>query len=229
MLNLLVKLKSILYKNEKISFFLAYFHNVFIGLNKFKINKKFNKLNHSKSLMKKSFVSVNGKNNTIEFEKFSYFENLKITINGNDNTISIGDFCYAKNLSITIEDNNNSIKIGKKTSIHGDTILSSIEGTSIEIGEDCMFSSNVDIRTGDSHSITDMDGNRINSSRNIQIGNHVWLGTRTLILKGTIISNDSIVGAASVINKHFLEPNIIIAGQPGKIVRKGVNWARERL
>ncbi len=70
------------------------------------------------------------------------------------------------------------------------TRLACIEGTSIEIGEDCMFSANIVFRTGDSHSIINSDGQRINASKSICIGNHVWIGNTVIVNKGVKVSDN---------------------------------------
>ena len=57
-----------------------------------------------------------------------------------------------------------------------------------------MVSKDVSIRTGDSHSIIDLKTKkRINFGKDVVIGNHVWLGLNTSILKGVRIGNNSIV------------------------------------
>jgi acetyltransferase-like isoleucine patch superfamily enzyme len=60
-------------------------------------------------------------------------------------------------------------------------------------------------------------------------GEHVWVGTKVVCLKGTEISDNSVVGAASVVNNKFDETNVVIAGSPSKIVKHGVGWVRERI
>jgi acetyltransferase-like isoleucine patch superfamily enzyme len=87
----------------------------------------------------------------------------------------------------------------------------------------------IEIRTGDSHSILDMSGNRINPSSNVVIGNHVWVGSRVIILKGAQISDFSIIGAGSIVSGEFPDTNVILAGVPAKIVKDNINWKRERI
>ena len=41
-----------------------------------------------------------------------------------------------------------------------------------------------------------------------------------------IIADNSIVGWGSIVTKEFNEPNVIIAGIPAKIVKRGINWDR---
>jgi len=48
----------------------------------------------------------------------------------------------------------------------------------------------------------------------VQIGNDVWIGTRAIILKGTILGNEVIVGAASVISGMQVPDGKIVSGNP---------------
>lgn len=93
-----------------------------------------------------------------------------------------------------------------------------------------MFSNNISVRTTDSHSIIDSSGNRINYALDVYIGNHVWVGLQSLILKGANISDNSIVAARSVVpSSTICEQNCILAGLPAKIIRRNINWCRKRL
>jgi maltose O-acetyltransferase len=52
----------------------------------------------------------------------------------------------------------------------------------------------------------------------IIIGNNVWLGSRSIILKGVTIGDHSVVGAGAVVTKS-VPPKTIVAGNPAKVVR----------
>jgi len=128
-----------------------------------------------------------------------------------------------------MEDDGNEIIIGEHASIWGKSQYAAIEGTRIIIGKECLFSGDVHFRTGDSHSITDLEGKRINPSRDIVIDDHVWIGTKVTCLKGVHISRDSVVAAATTLNKDYDQTNVIIGGVPGKVIKTGVNWDIKRL
>ncbi|MDR1682775.1 MAG: acyltransferase [Candidatus Symbiothrix sp.] len=98
----------------------------------------------------------------------------------------------------------------------------------IEVGDDCMFSSNILIWAQDWHEIYDeQTKQRINHAKNVKIRNHVWVGYNTKILKGVTIGNNSIIATSTVVTKSFeSEENVVIAGNPGKIVKRGINWHR---
>lgn len=156
-------------------------------------------------------------------------KNCTIHIFGNNNKISIGSNCLINEGTFWIEDNEGVISIDKNTTINGKTEFACIEGKEISIGSDCMFSSNIVIRTGDSHSIIDSERLRTNPSNDVKIGNHVWIGEGAVLLKGIQVLDNSIVGTRSVVTKPFYETNIIIAGTPAKIIRRDINWLRERI
>ena len=81
----------------------------------------------------------------------------------------------------------------------------------------------------DNHSIIDVaSGKRINPSRPITIGDHVWVGQEVTILKGTAIGSHSIVGAGSIV-RGVVPPNTLVAGSPARVIRSGVTWDRRRL
>lgn len=52
----------------------------------------------------------------------------------------------------------------------------------------------------------------------VKIGNDVWIGMRSLILKGVVIGDRSIVGAGSVVTKS-VPPDVVVAGNPAKVVK----------
>ncbi len=120
--------------------------------------------------------------------------------------------------------NNSVIKIGDGTTFDKATLYSAYGD--IEIGSDCMISYEVFIRNHDSHFIFDSEtGNRINYSRNIKIEDHTWIGQNSILLAGFAIGRDSIVGAGSVTSSVFPD-NVIIAGNPARIIRKEAIWDR---
>ena len=64
----------------------------------------------------------------------------------------------------------------------------------------------------------------MNEDKSIIIGNHVWIGCRTLILKGAEIGDGCIVGANNLINKKFNFSQVVLGGNPAKVVKKSVKW-----
>lgn len=111
------------------------------------------------------------------------------------------------------------------------TCFNAIEGKHIKIGKGCLFSNGVELHTSDYHSIV-MDDNRdkrLNRASDIVLGARVWIGLRTIILKESNIADDTVVGACSLVNKHFDKSNILIAGIPAVELKSNINWDRNKI
>lgn len=123
------------------------------------------------------------------------------------------------------------ISVGKLGKLEiGDNFIITAESSiichkSIRFGNNNLISwENLFLDT-DFHKIYNLNRKEIiNINKEIIIKDNVWIGCRNTFLKGTNISKNSIVASNSVINKEFLEENILIAGNPAKIVKKNVKW-----
>ena len=93
----------------------------------------------------------------------------------------------------------------------------------IEIGEDVIIAPEVIIRDSDQHQIMSLSGGGGTISAPIKIGNHVWVGTRAVILKGVTIGNNCVIAAGSVVT-HNVPDNCLVAGVPAKIIKNNVTW-----
>lgn len=184
-----------------------------------------NQVDAGVALLKKTSITIHGQNNTVKIGDFAQLEGASITIFGDNNTVIIEPWCTLKGTELHIEKSGGSIVIGEHTRFYGKTHLAVLEGTSIRIGKDCLFSSDIHFRTGDSHSVLDMTGRRINSSEDITVGDHVWFGTKVTCLKGAVIPAHSIVGACALVSGKFEKPHCVLAGVPAKVVKQGVDWS----
>lgn len=176
-------------------------------------------------------INVCGKNNTVCIQPgLTRLYNCRLTILSSNCNIVIGTDSNLHDTSLYIEDNGGGICIGKHVTISGKTDIAVIEGRKVVIGDECLFSANIQIRVGDSHSIMDAaTGKRINPSKDVVIGNHVWIGNTVNILKGSVIADNSIVGTCSVVTGKLFPSNCIIGGSPAKVLKEGVNWDPHRL
>ena len=95
----------------------------------------------------------------------------------------------------------------------------------VNIGDDCMFATDVCLRTTDAHAIYDVDTKEVqNPGKSINIGNHVWLGLGVTVLKGVNIADNCVIGTRSTVTKDCATPNSIYAGLPAKMIKTGINW-----
>ena len=51
---------------------------------------------------------------------------------------------------------------------------------------------------------------------------------KATVLKGAAVAGSSVVGACSVVSKRFYRPHCVIAGNPARVLREGVDWRIER-
>lgn len=217
-------LRENLRNNEKVYNVFTYIIRNFSN-NKVSIGKN-NIINLKGVRIKKSHIKIFGENNIIEISPHSTLVNNSIVIKGNGCHISIGSCTAATNLDIICEDDNNKVIIGSNTIITGYTHLAVTEGRSINIGNDALFSNDIIIRTGDSHAIYQNDI-RINKSDDVKIGDHVWVGNKVIILKGSEIGNGSVVGSGSVVTRKF-NNNIVLAGNPAREIKRDIIWKFDR-
>jgi acetyltransferase-like isoleucine patch superfamily enzyme len=180
--------------------------------------------------MKKIDILIKGSGNSLTVGKGSMVAKCKIRIDGSNQRVEIGEDCLYHAGKIYLRYNSNQcIKIGDKTTIE-DAYLLTDEDASITIGRDCMFSKFVHLRAGDGHSVLDVaSGKRINRAKDIVIGDHVWVGRATCILKGSVIPDRSVVGAHAVVTRQFGQEGSAIAGNPASVVRSGLDWDRRML
>jgi acetyltransferase-like isoleucine patch superfamily enzyme len=95
----------------------------------------------------------------------------------------------------------------------------------IVIGDDCLFSWENTIMDTDFHSIY-FEEREINLPRPIIFGNHVWLGMRCSVLKGTEIPNGSVIAANSMVTGKLVTPNAVYGGNPIKLLKQNITWKK---
>lgn len=165
-----------------------------------------------------NYIKYNSAKGTILIKK----DNLR----SRNNEVIFKDISTTKGITITLFGEEGQVHFGNSTCYQG-AFLISTKGR-IDVGDDCMFSHDVFISQPDQHLIFDLQSKkRININKNIVIGNHVWIGRSVHILGGCQIPDNCIVGAYTVTSGKFYEKNCIIAGNPGKIIRKGIIWTRD--
>lgn len=127
------------------------------------------------------------------------------------------------------------IIINSGSTMERHTALHANSGKGIVIGKDCMLSTDIQLQAGDGHSMFDLHtGQNINTifdrsdsiRNNIFLEDHVWIGARAFVLKGTSVRSGSIIGANSTVTGIYPN-NCVIAGNPAKMVRKDIAWSRD--
>lgn len=173
-------------------------------------------------------ITITGNNNEITIELPSKFINTAIVMNGDENSILIKAtrHRYIRHTTFGME-NGGKITFGGGISVYKNLNVVAKAGKRIDIGDECMFARDIIVRNDDGHTIIDaVTGDIINAPENIKIADKVWIGSRSMILKGAEIAEGSVVGAMALVNKKFKDKNIIIAGVPAKKVKENIIWDR---
>ena len=92
----------------------------------------------------------------------------------------------------------------------------------LEIGKGSMVAWGCELADEDFHTIQ-YEG-KIEKDHAVAIGDHVWIGGYVKILKGVHIADNCVIAANSVVTRSVAESNVLIAGNPAQIVKRGVDW-----
>lgn len=113
-----------------------------------------------------------------------------------------------------------NISIGSGCGISGSTIYAMER---IEIGERCLIGGNCKIIDNDFHPLHIEKRNPQKwediKRKPIKIGDGCFIGANSIILKGTTLGKNCVVGAGSVVSGTFPD-NVILAGNPAKIIKE---------
>lgn len=162
---------------------------------------------------------------------FDIHPESKVTI-GDDFVMSSGDsfnpLCRNIKGCIVAERANTKITIGNHVGMSSPCLWAKLKitiGDYVNIGGDCIImdsdAHNLDWRIRDSQRMFDskeyMDTHTAKCSP-IHIGNHVLIGTRSIILKGVTIGDGSVIAAGSIVTKD-VPANVIAGGNPCKVIK----------
>lgn len=171
-----------------------------------------------------SRIQFKGDGNKVILKDNCMLLNTLIRISGNNNEVILGENSYVSGAELWVADNQCILSIGENTFVgHHSHLACTEDGSRLMVGNDGMISSYVQIRTGDSHNIYDMEGNRINKAKSVIIGDHCWIGEGAKVLKGVTLEGNNIVSAGAIITKSFGK-NTLIGGIPGKVLKENVLW-----
>lgn len=112
------------------------------------------------------------------------------------------------------------IKIGSNVGISGATIYAR---KGVEIGDNTLIGGNVKILDNDFHPIEvearNADIKEKIGTKPIKIGKNCFIGCNSIILKGSVLGDNCVVGAGAVVSGKF-ENNCVVAGNPASVIKK---------
>lgn len=116
-------------------------------------------------------------------------------------------------------------KIGKKFQLERNSYLDSSFPWLIEIGDDVTIAPDVLILTHDGGTKKFLGYSKIGK---VCIGDHVFVGAKSIILPNTIIGSNCVIGAGSIVSGNIPEGSVV-AGVPGKVVQSILAYTQKNM
>lgn len=148
----------------------------------------------------------------VKIQAFSK-EGIKLLSN-----VQIGDYSIINGTSMP-NDMGVGLKIGANSAF-GEFCYFGCAG-GIEIGSDVIGGQNIRFHA-ENHLYTDLDvliRCQGVTRKGIIVGDNCWIGAGAVFLDGAVLGNGCVVAANAVLNKEY-PPNSVIAGVPGKVIKK---------
>lgn len=174
-------------------------------------------------------ITIRGNNNRIIVDRGARINRLTVIFDCDNGTVIIGPSRrHGFSMSIQLGEDS-TVKIGADVTTTNTCIVNAAEGSSVIFGDDVMIASQNQFRSHDGHPIFDVaTGKRVNPSKDIIVGNHVWFGAQAIALAGANIGDGSVIGFGSIVTRR-IPNNCIAVGSPARVVRKSIAWERPHL
>lgn len=202
-----MKIKTLIYKviTQGFVWICDRFNNLWLPFQLWMLNVQFHEV-HTTGL---PFLQISGKGRMIIGRNFSLHNGA------HGNPIGFFDRC-----TILVEEGA-TLKIGNNVGISQCALIAN---TNLTIGDNVKIGGGTHIYTSDFHSLNpnfraDSKTDRANRAKApVNIGNNVFIGTGSIVLKGVTIGDNSIIGAGSVVSRS-VPANEIWAGNPARKIR----------
>ena len=151
------------------------------------------------------------------FYKVIYFKNInssvfvmqsksRIDVFSKKSKINIGKFVFIrKNTTIRIDDES-TLDIGDHVFMNDNCNINC--ANKISIGSYTKIAPNVSINDHD-HNYKGVEGGNLIKGEVI-IGKNVWIGSNSVILRGTVIEDNAVVAAGSVVKRHVPKDSLFL-------------------
>ena len=174
--------------------------------------------------LKNSVIDFIGKDNILFCEENVRLEDCNLSFKGNHSVVYLSSSRHGYKINVTLF-HDSVCFIGKDNYFNGTMNMILSEQRHLFIGARGVFSFGIWIRNADPHLVYCVETKeRLNPTRSIFIGEHVWIGQSAMILKGSKIGDGSIIGAMSLVAGKKIPPNTSWGGNPVKLLREGIFW-----
>lgn len=171
-----------------------------------------------------SSITFNGTDNILFCGENLKLRNTSIRFNGSNSVVFLSN--SRKEYSLDVSINNNSVfYVGRDNYFNGALHVVISEEKNVVVGDNCLFSFGVWLRTADPHLIYSCETKeRVNYSKSIFVGDHVWIGQDAMLLKNSYIGSGSIVAAKALVAGKKIPSNESWGGNPARQLSRGIFW-----
>ncbi len=174
--------------------------------------------------MQNTEIRFTGTGNVLFLGENIQLSGCQLKFNGSNSIIYLSPSRHVYMLDVTVN-NNNVFYVGKNNYFNGALHAVLSEQKHIILGDGNLISFGVWVRTADPHLVySAATQQRINPSKSVLLGDHVWLGQSAMLLKGTQIASGSILGAGAVCAGKRIPSNESWAGNPARRIAGGIFW-----
>lgn len=152
------------------------------------------------------------------------FKNERTVWDNRGRIIFKGKAAFGKGARVSV-DEKGVLEIGDGFHLSGRSSI--ICNYRIIFGNNLLLSWDILIMDTDFHPIYDEEQRILNEPREVVIGNHVWIGCRSMILKGVVICDDVIIAAGSTVTRNIDKPHCIYShrGDNSRLIRGNISWS----
>ncbi len=175
--------------------------------------------------MENSVINFKGKGNILFCESGVALRDSTLNFK-NDNSLIFLGTCGHSSYSLNISTHNNTVfHLGAFCYTNNTVSVELSEHRHCFIGDYSIFSTGICFRNADAHLLYSCSTKkRLNPTKSIYVGDHVWIGMNSLILKGTQIDSGSIIGAGSIVSGKKIPHNTVWGGNPAKQLKDDIFW-----
>lgn len=168
------------------------------------LTKRLDKGKHFRTYPGCTIINQGGK--IIIGDNVKFYKQVKLSVVSSSDIKGKDAMCDKPKLEI-----GNNVNIGDRTEIH--------VGNQVVIGDDTLISWDCSIMDRDYHCFNAST----ESMRPINIGKHVWIGCRCMILKGVTIGEGAVIAAGSVVTSD-VPAHSLFGGVPAKKLKDNIMW-----
>jgi acetyltransferase-like isoleucine patch superfamily enzyme len=137
---------------------------------------------------------------------------------GKGAVLRLGRWCWIGN-DCKIRVHEGEVSIGAKTVMGQECTISAFQHVSI--GRECVIADRVMLIDFD-HGIVEVERPiRLQGiyKRDVRVGNNVWMGYGSCVLRGATVGDNSVLGTYAVVARD-VPPDVVAAGVPAKVLRR---------